>query len=164
MQVTYERAPHLYARQGNYLKEILMRAACFAFVLIFSAAFACAQNPPTGTPPSPPAHHHGMGAMHDQHMQEMKSQVEQMRATLEKMKSNLAKVKDPAIKQQSQPSFEHECGANRSRTPQTIAFGFIGFGLNAGRECRRIADRHYSAGHGRGPGGNPWRCCLRLPE
>lgn len=79
-----------------------MRAACFAFVLIFSAAFACAQNPPTGTPPSPPAHHHGMGAMHDQHMQEMKSQVEQMRATLEKMKSNLAKVKDPAIKQQSQ--------------------------------------------------------------
>ena len=40
--------------------------------------------------------------MVDQHMQEMKAQVEKMRATLEQMKTNLAKVKDPALKQQAQ--------------------------------------------------------------
>jgi hypothetical protein len=80
-----------------------MRAAWLSLVLIFFATSAWSQQqPPADTPPPPAAHHHGMGGMHDQHMQEMKSQVEQMRATLEKMKTNVAKVKDPALKQQSQ--------------------------------------------------------------
>jgi hypothetical protein len=43
-----------------------------------------------------------MGAMHDQHMQEMKAQLEKMHATLDQMKANLAKVKDPAARQQGQ--------------------------------------------------------------
>jgi hypothetical protein len=43
-----------------------------------------------------------MAGMRDQHMQEMKAQVEKMRATLDQMKANLAKVKDPALKQQAQ--------------------------------------------------------------
>ena len=79
-----------------------MRSAILCLALTMSAVFACAQQPPADTPPPPPAHHHDMGAMHGQHMQGMKTQVEQMRATLEKMKANLAKVKDPSLKQQSQ--------------------------------------------------------------
>jgi len=79
-----------------------MRSVFLCLALIVSAACTRAQQAPADAPPPPPAHHHDMGAMHDQHMQEMKAQVEQMRATLEKMKTNLSKVKDPAQKQQSQ--------------------------------------------------------------
>jgi hypothetical protein len=51
---------------------------------------------------TPARHEHGMAGMPDQHMQEMKAQVETMRATLDKMKANLVKIKDPALMEQSQ--------------------------------------------------------------
>ena len=43
-----------------------------------------------------------MGPGHQEHMQEMKTQLEKMHATLDQMKTNLAKLKDPAAKQQAQ--------------------------------------------------------------
>lgn len=49
-----------------------------------------------------PADHPDMPAMHQQHMQEMKAQLDNMHAKLDEMKANLAKVKDPAARQQIQ--------------------------------------------------------------
>jgi hypothetical protein len=89
-----------------------MKSAVVCFVVVLLSAALWAQAAPAATPapqapaatPAKPMHHHAhaMGGMRDQHMQEMKAQVEKMRATLEQMKANLAKVKDPALKQQSQ--------------------------------------------------------------
>jgi uncharacterized protein (DUF885 family) len=79
-----------------------MRSAALCFVLLFTTAWVWAQQPDQTT--TPPKEHamQDMHAMHQQHMQEMKAQVEKMRATLEAMKTNLSKIKDPALKQQNQ--------------------------------------------------------------
>jgi hypothetical protein len=48
--------------------------------------------------------HHDMGAMHQQHLQEMKAQVAKMRATLEQMKAAVAKEKktqEPQLERQN---------------------------------------------------------------
>lgn len=55
------------------------------------------QQPSQATPMHHPMHHDS-----EQHMQEMKTQVDQMRAKVEAMKANLPNVKDPALKQQLQ--------------------------------------------------------------
>lgn len=49
-----------------------------------------------------PPDHPDMMAMHQQHMQDMKAQLDTMHAKLDEMKSNLAKVKDPAARAQIQ--------------------------------------------------------------
>ena len=74
-------------------------------LLTFSVSAQTAQ--PSAQQPAqvPPAHHprhHDVSAMHEQHMQQMKAQVDQMRAKVEAMKANLPNVKDPALKQQLQ--------------------------------------------------------------
>lgn len=89
-----------------------MKSVVLCFLLMFSVASLSAQSTPAATPapaqnamPPGPMHHpmhRPMGAMPQQHMQEMKAQVEKMRATLEQMKLNLDRVSDPALKQQSQ--------------------------------------------------------------
>jgi hypothetical protein len=68
-----------------------------------AAAPAQSQTPQPPDAQSAPPMHHPMGHdMHQQHMQEMKAQLEKMHATLDQMKANLAKLKDPAAKQQAQ--------------------------------------------------------------
>jgi hypothetical protein len=88
-----------------------MKSVFVCFVAVLLSACLWAQAAPAATPapqapaaePPPPMHHHGdMRAMHDQHMQEMKAQLEKMHATLDQMKANLAKVKDSAARQQDQ--------------------------------------------------------------
>ncbi|HYL16150.1 MAG TPA: hypothetical protein VEV41_24170 [Terriglobales bacterium] len=77
-----------------------------AVLLLTLFVSAQATQPSTQQPSqAPPMHHpmhHDMSAMHEQHMQEMKAQVDQMRAKVEAMKANLPNVKDPALKQQLQ--------------------------------------------------------------
>jgi len=70
-----------------------MRHAALAFVFCFLAVCLWAQAPQPATPPPAHPHMHGMGAMHQQHLQEMKTQVEKMRATLEEMRAIVAKEK-----------------------------------------------------------------------
>ncbi|MBZ5720600.1 MAG: hypothetical protein LAO03_09490 [Acidobacteriia bacterium] len=80
-----------------------MKSAAVCLALVLLSACLWAQGAPAAPPPpSAPPHHHEMGAMHDQHVAEMKAQVEKMRATLDQMKANLAKMKDPATKQQGE--------------------------------------------------------------
>jgi len=76
-----------------------MRLAVLAFASILLAGALSAQ-----TAAAPPAmqHDHAMAGMPDQHMQEMKAQVEQMRATLSDMKANYAGIKDSTAKRQAQ--------------------------------------------------------------
>lgn len=82
-------------------------ASCLFCVLVSVCLWAQApaeapsQQSPAAQPEQPT--HHPMGRdMHQEHMQEMKAQLEKMHATLDQMKANLAKVKDPAAKQQAQ--------------------------------------------------------------
>jgi hypothetical protein len=68
--------------------------------LLLGVALA-AQNPPA--PSTPDAHeHHAQAGMRQQHLQEMKGQVEQMRAALTQMKANAAAIKDSAAQKQAQ--------------------------------------------------------------
>lgn len=53
-------------------------------------------------PVAHPSDHPGMMAMHQQHVQEMRAQLDKMQAKLDEMKANLAKLKDPAVRQQIQ--------------------------------------------------------------
>lgn len=85
-----------------------MRSLGFLVALILLSLSASAQTSQTPAPPPSqghPMHHamqHDMSAMHQQHMQAMKAQVDQMRAKVEAMKANLPNVKDSALKQQLQ--------------------------------------------------------------
>lgn len=74
---------------------------CLALVLVSACAWAQAPAPATAPPPA-----HGMAAMHEQHLQEMKDQVAKMRATLDQMRANLSKVKDPADRKQEEMNVE----------------------------------------------------------
>ncbi len=77
-----------------------MKLAALGFSLILLMGGMAAQ---TAAPPASPMHHDA--SMHptpDQHMQEMKAQVEQMRATLNDMKANAATIKDSSAKRQAQ--------------------------------------------------------------
>jgi len=74
-------------------------------VCLWAQASAPAQSQipqPPDAQSAPPMHHPMGHDMHQQHMQEMKAQLEKMHATLDQMKANLAKMKDPAAKQQAQ--------------------------------------------------------------
>lgn len=89
-----------------------MKSAALCIVLILLSACLWAQAPapaPAPAEPAPPMHHsmhHDMGAMHDQHMQEMKAQVEKMRATLEQMKATIAKEKSTSENQLERQNIE----------------------------------------------------------
>jgi len=72
-------------------------------LLTFSVSAQTAQ--PEQPSQSHPMHHrmqHDPSAMHQQHVQAMKTQVDQMRSKVEAMKANLPSVKDSALKQQLQ--------------------------------------------------------------
>jgi alpha-galactosidase len=72
---------------------------------MFLGASLSAQQPATPPAPAPPhheTHHPDMGAMHAEHMQQMKDQVAKMRENLNQLKANLDKLTDPAVKQQAQ--------------------------------------------------------------
>ena len=80
---------------------------CLAALLLTTCMWSQTPAPePQATPPAPAGHAHGMAAMHDQHMQEMKDQVAKMRATLDQMKANLAKIKTSADQKQEQMNIE----------------------------------------------------------
>jgi hypothetical protein len=79
-----------------------MKIAALAFATLFLAASLAAQTAAPPPPPPPMQHDHAMAGMGDQHMQQMKAQVEQMRATLNDMKANAAGIKDAAAKRQAQ--------------------------------------------------------------
>jgi hypothetical protein len=72
----------------------------FVFLALTAASFgqaSSAQAPAQSAPGRGP-----MAAVHQQHMDALKADIEKMRAKLDEMKANLAKVKDPAAKQQIQ--------------------------------------------------------------
>lgn len=70
-----------------------MKSAALCVALFLFSGCLWAQEAPA-PPPSPAGpHHHEMSAMHDQHMAEMKAQVEKMRATLNQMKATAAREK-----------------------------------------------------------------------
>src|SRR5437588_11212872 len=79
------------------------------FLVLFNVClWAQASAPDQSQIPQPPdaqsapPMHHPMGHdMHQQHMQEMKAQLEKMQANLDQMKTNLVKIKDPAARQQA---------------------------------------------------------------
>jgi hypothetical protein len=77
-----------------------MKLAALAIASILFAGSLGAQT--TAAPAPPVQHEHSMNGMPEQHMQQMKAQVEQMRATLTDMKSNAAQIKDSAGKRQAQ--------------------------------------------------------------
>jgi hypothetical protein len=88
-----------------------MKFVAFSLFLVLLNVCLWAQAAPPAQPQSPqppdarsaPPTHHPMGHdIHQQHMQEMKAQLEKMHATLDQMKANLIKMKDPAAKQQAQ--------------------------------------------------------------
>ena len=74
-------------------------------VCLWAQASAPAQSQipqPPDAQSAPPMHHPMGHDMHQQHMQEMKAQLEKMHANLDQMKTNLVKIKDPAARQQAQ--------------------------------------------------------------
>jgi hypothetical protein len=74
-----------------------MKPLLTVIAALLLSACAWAQEPATH-----PQDHPDMMAVHQQHMQEMKAQLDKMHAKLDEMKANLAKVKDPAARQQIQ--------------------------------------------------------------
>ena len=82
-----------------------MKFAVVGLALVLVSAGLWAQGAPAPAPP-PAGHHHDMGAMHDQHLQEMKAQVEKMRATLNQMKTTAAKEKKSPEQQELQQNAE----------------------------------------------------------
>jgi hypothetical protein len=83
-----------------------MKSAALGVALFLLSGCLWAQEAPA-PPPSPAGpHHHAMGAMHDQHMTEMKAQVEKMRATLNQMKAIAAKEKKSPEQQELQQNAE----------------------------------------------------------
>ncbi len=92
---------HTVMKEKDFMKFFLSAVAC---VLLAVGAWAQSPDQQESAPPSPPSgmHHEMGGPMMQQHMQEMKAQVESMRGKVEQMKSNLSKIKDPATRQQMQ--------------------------------------------------------------
>jgi hypothetical protein len=80
-----------------------MRYLLFAVVLLALSAMVFGQATPapgSAATASPAPAAHGMdNEMMQQHMQEMKAQLDSIRAKIESMKTNLGKVKDPSAKQ-----------------------------------------------------------------
>ena len=83
-----------------------MKSAALCVALFLLSGCLWAQDAPAPPPPPAGAHHHEMGAMHDQHMAEMKAQVEKMRATLNQMKAMAAKEKKSPEQQELRQNAE----------------------------------------------------------
>ena len=89
-----------------------MRILSAVIVLVAGSSLVCAQAPSSqsAAPPSAaqaaPMDHAMPQEMMQQHMQEMKGQLDSMRAKIADMRTKLAKVKDPAAKQALQADLE----------------------------------------------------------
>ena len=90
-----------------------MRILSAVIVLVAGSSLVCAQAPSSQSAPAPPSagqaapmDHAMPQEMMQQHMQEMKGQLDSMRAKIADMRTKLAKVKDPAAKQALQADLE----------------------------------------------------------
>ena len=86
-----------------------MKSIVLGFALVLSSVCLAQTNsaappPPPAEPPAPGAHMHHRTS--DQHVEDMKAQVEKMRTALDQMKASVAKIKDPNARQQAQANVD----------------------------------------------------------